>query len=288
MRKPAKVIAEIGCNHKGDMEVAKELVKVAKIFCGADIVKFQKRSPKELLSKKQYNSPHPVPHNSYGKTYGEHRERLEFSDIQHAELKKFCQNIGISYSASVWDLTSAEHIASLNPSIIKIPSACNLDFALLDFLCDNYRGQIHLSLGMTNRSEEEKIVEFFQKKNRLKAVVLYSCTAGYPVEDSDVCLLEIERLIGLYKKDVNGIGFSGHHKGIAIDIAAFTLGVEWIERHFTLDRTWKGTDHAASLEPDGLRRIVRDVKTVAEALNYKKKEILDVEELQRTKLKRIF
>ena len=286
MLETAKVIAEIGCNHTGQIEIAREMIKIAKIFCGVDVVKFQKRSPKELLSEEEYNAPHPVPHNSYGMTYGEHREQLEFSVEQHRELKADCEDLGIVYSTSVWDLASAQLIASLNPDLIKIPSACNLAFAMLDFLCDSYGGQIHLSLGMTSHREEENIVEFFQKKKRNRDLVLYSCTSGYPVEDEEVCLLEIDRLIQLYAKTVHSIGFSGHHKGIAIDVAAFVLGAEWIERHFTLDRTWKGTDHAASLEPDGLRRVTRDIKSVSLSMATKSEEILDIEKAQRKKLKR--
>ena len=108
------VIAEIGCNHKGEMEIAKELIKIAKIFCNADAVKFQKRNNVELLTEEQYNAPHPNPANSYGETYGAHREYLEFDVRQHAELKAYCEEIGIVYSTSVWDTTSAKEITSLN------------------------------------------------------------------------------------------------------------------------------------------------------------------------------
>ncbi|WP_375239676.1 N-acetylneuraminate synthase family protein, partial [Aurantibacter sp.] len=117
------VIAEIGCNHKGNMETAKELIKVSKIFCNVDAVKFQKRHNKELLTEEQYNAEHPNPINSYGDTYGAHREFLEFSVEQHQELKTFCEDLDVVYSTSVWDVTSAKEIASLNPEFIKIPSA---------------------------------------------------------------------------------------------------------------------------------------------------------------------
>lgn len=283
--KPAKVIAEIGCNHKGDMEVAKELIKIAKIFCNADVVKFQKRNNKELLTEEQYNAPHPNPANAYGKTYGEHREFLEFTKDQHAELSKYCKEIGITYSTSVWDLTSAKEITALDPKIIKIPSACNNHYEMLGWLCDNYNGKIHISTGMTSKSEIEELISFFEKKERNNDVVLYACTSGYPVPFEDVALLEIRYLIEKYENRIMEIGFSGHHLGIAVDIAAYTLGATWIERHYTLDRTWKGTDHAASLEPDGVRRLVRDLKAVNKALNYKKEDILDIEKVQREKLK---
>ena len=139
------IIAEIGCNHKGEMDIAKELIKVAKIFCNVDAVKFQKRTNIELLTEEQYNQPHPNPVNSYGETYGEHREYLEFDVHQHKELKSFCEEIGITYSTSVWDLTSAKEIASLSPKFIKIPSACNNNDEMLTWLCKNYNGEIHVS-----------------------------------------------------------------------------------------------------------------------------------------------
>ena len=279
------VIAEIGCNHKGDMDIAKELIMMAKVFCKADCVKFQKRNNKELLTEEQYNAPHPNPVNSYGKTYGEHREFLEFDIHQNRELKEYCESIDIIWSTSTWDLTSAKEVASLNPEFIKIPSACNNNFTMLNWLCENYDGEIHISTGMTTKNEIEDIVSFFEDKKRNNDLVLYNCTSGYPVPFEDVCLLDILRLKKKYANRVKSLGFSGHHLGIAIDIAAYTLGVRYIERHYTLDRTWKGTDHSASLEPDGLRRLVRDLRATHKSLNFKEKDILDIEMIQRKKLK---
>lgn len=279
-----KVIAEIGCNHKGEMQIAKDLIKSAKL-CGADIAKFQKRTPKELLSPEQYNAPHPNPANSYGPTYGAHREFLEFNADQHRELKEYCEEIGIEYSTSVWDMTSARDIAPLNPQMIKIPSAENNNEPLLKWLCENYGGEIHVSLGMTTRDEEERLIKLFEDEGRAKDVVVYSCTSGYPVAFEDICLLEINRIRAAYEDKVKGIGFSGHHLGIAVDVAAITLGAKWVERHFTLDRTWKGTDHAASLEPQGLAKLVRDIHNVEKALTAKSSEILPIEVAQRNKLK---
>jgi sialic acid synthase len=279
------VIAEIGCNHKGEMEIAKELIKIAKIFSNADAVKFQKRNNKELLTEEQYNAPHPNSSNSYGDTYGAHREYLEFDVNQHAELKKYCEDLGIVYSTSVWDTTSAKEIASLEPEFIKIPSACNNNYDMLGWLCDNYKGEIHISTGMTTKGETEELVNFFIEKGRNQDLVLYNCTSGYPVPFEDVCLLDITLLIEKYGDKVKHIGFSGHHLGIAVDVAAYTLGANVIERHYTLDRTWKGTDHAASLEPEGLRKLCRDLKAVHKALRFKSQDILPIEQVQRDKLK---
>ena len=280
-----RLIAEVGCNHLGEMEIAKEFIKMAAVFCNADVVKFQKRENKELLSKEQYNTPHPNPQNSYGDTYGAHREYLEFDFAQHEELKKTCEEFGIAYSTSVWDLTSAKGIANLKPALIKIPSACNNHVQMLTWLCENYEGEIHVSLGMTTHEEEKALIELFVNNKRNKDLVLYSCTSGYPVPYKDICLREITRIKESYGDIVKEVGFSGHHNGIAADIAALTLGATIIERHFTLDRTWKGTDHAASLEPDGMRRLKRDMSNVGLALTYKSEEVLDIEKVQRDKLK---
>ncbi len=280
-----RVIAEIGCNHKGDMDIAKEMITTAAIFCKADAVKFQKRTNRELLTPEQYEAPHPNPANSYGASYGEHREYLEFTPDQHRQLKDWCDEVGIEYSTSVWDVTSARQMAALAPRMLKVPSASNLHFEMLNVLCGDYNGEIHVSLGMTTPEEQDQIVTFLEDKGRARDVVLYACTSGYPVPFEDVCLLEITRLRERFGDRVKAIGFSGHHLGIAVDVAAFVLGAEWIERHYTLDRTWKGTDHAASLEPDGVRRLVRDLQAVAKSLSYKREGILDIEAPQREKLK---
>lgn len=279
------VIAEIGCNHKGDLDIAKQLIREAKIFCKADVVKLQKRNNRELLTEEQYNQPHPNPINSYGNTYGAHREFLEFNAEQHRELKAYCESIDIEYSTSVWELASAKEIAALEPGLIKIPSACNNNFEMLGWLAENYKGDIHVSTGMTTKDEIAEVVALFDRYKRTDSLVIYNCTSGYPVPFEDVALLEILYLKEHYGHKVKAIGFSGHHLGIAIDVAAYTLGATYVERHYTLDRTWKGTDHAASLEPEGMRKLVRDLNATHKALTYKQKEILDIEAVQREKLK---
>ncbi|MCF0056751.1 N-acetylneuraminate synthase family protein [Dyadobacter sp. CY356] len=282
---PPKIVAEIGCNHMGNLDIAKELIFLAK-ECKADYAKFQKRNPKELLTKEQFNSPHPVPYQSYGATYGAHREALEFDINQHTELKKYAENIGIGYACSVWDLTSAKEIAALNPDFIKIPAANNCNFEMLVFLRDFYHGDIHLSVGMTTWKEIVTIVDLFEQTHQAKnRLVLYCCTSGYPIDFKDVCLLELRKLFFHFESKIKEFGFSGHHLGIAIDVAAYTLGANWVERHFTKDRTWKGTDHAASLEVPGLQKVVRDLHHTYDALTFKQDDILDVEKIQRIKLK---
>ncbi|MCH6257913.1 N-acetylneuraminate synthase family protein [Puniceicoccaceae bacterium K14] len=278
-----QVIAEIGCNHKGDINIAKQLIVVAKT-CGATVAKFQKRNSRELLTEEQYNAPYDN-RNSYGTTYGEHREFLEFSAETHKELKTYCEEHEIVYATSVWDLISAKEIAALEPSLIKIPSACNNHLEMLSYLRDNYAGEVHISTGMSTPEEIDAAIDVY--KTCPERVILYACTSGYPVDFKDVCMLEILKLRTKYQDTgrVKSIGFSGHHNGIAIDTFSALLGVSYIERHFTLDRSWKGSDHAASLEPGGLRRLTRDIEHIAESWTYKQEDILPVEIEQRKKLK---
>ena len=276
------IIAEVGCNHQGSLDKAIEMIKVASEHCGVDAVKFQKRNPKECLTKEQYKAPHPVPENSYGKTYGEHRKMLEFDIFQHAILKQECLRRDVAYGCSIWDLTSLEEMISVEPDYIKFPSAWNTNEEALRKAFENFN-KVHISLGMTTLEEEDAINELLQRNKWESRAVIYACTSGYPVDFHDLCLREISRLNNKFM--LSEIGFSGHHLGIAADIAAMTLGAKYIERHFTLDRTLKGTDHSASLEPDGLRKLVRDVHNVEKALTYKP-SLLEVEQVQRRKLKR--
>ena len=282
------LIAEIGCNHKGNINIAKEMIKKAKI-CGADYVKFQKRDNKYLLGNK-FNNPHPVPQNSYGRTYGLHREYLEFSIKQHKILFEFCKKVGIKYAVSVWEKNSAQEFIKSKISLdyIKVPSACNLDFDLLEYLVKKFPKKIHVSLGMTKKKEVKKIYNFFKKFKRTKDIIFYACTSDYPAKFEDLCLLEIDALKKNYFTKIYDIAFSGHHLGISADIAAYTLGARFIERHFTLDRTWKGTDHAASLEANGLQKLSRDLNNIYKSLKLKKGSgLLKIEEFQRAKLKNV-
>jgi N-acetylneuraminate synthase len=276
-------IAEIGCNHKGSFEIAKQMIVVAKT-CGADVAKFQKRTPRELLTPEQYDAPYDNP-NSYGRTYGEHREALELDAEAHRRLKDYAEEHDIEYTTSVWDLTSARDIVPLRPRMIKIPSACNNHIQLLEYLRDEYAGEVHISTGMSTDEEIDRAVAVYAACP--ERVILYHCVSGYPIAFNDICLLEIKRLQQKYADTgrVRAIGFSGHHNGIAMDLLATVLGVAVIERHFTLDRTWKGSDHAASLEPQGFSKLVRDIQRATQAWAFKPDELLPVEIAQREKLK---
>ena len=281
----ARVSAEVGCNHQGNLDTALKMIKIAATYAEVDVVKFQKRNSRELLTPEEYERPHPNPAFAFGPSYGLHREALELNVDQHRQLKACCEAHGVEYSTSIWDLTSAREMIALEPRMLKVPSACNLNKPLLELLIERYPGKIHVSFGMTTHDEQARIVDLFVKKNRNRDLVIYACTSGYPVAFEDIRLDEITRLKQAYGADVDAVGFSGHHLGIAADIAAMTLGATWIERHFTLDRTWKGTDHAASLEPEGLRRLARDVRNVSKAFGHKDNELQAVELPTRDKLK---
>lgn len=284
---PPVLIAEIGCNHMGDIDIAKRMIKrlaISEIPC----VKFQKRCPKECLTPEQYNAPHPNPAMSYGKTYGEHREFLEFDVDQHQDLKRECDYYGIQYSTSVWDMTSAKEIVEkVKPESLKIPSACNENKELIEYICEEFEGEIHISTGMTRTDDVMKIISFFGNMNRKEDLVLYHCVSGYPVEMENNYLMEIKKLHGLFSGHLKAIGFSGHHRGIAVDIAAYTLGAAYIERHHTEDRTNKGTDHCVSLEIGGISKLWRDLNATYKSLKYKEGDFAPCEIANMKKLKTI-
>lgn len=285
--KKCNLVLEMCCNHQGNMELAKKMLYVAKYYCNAKIVKFQKRDIDEWAKRKPeiYNNPHPVPKNSFGTTYKKHREYLEFSIEQHRELKKLCDTLNIVYSCSVFDKKSADEIISLKPKMIKIPSACNLNFELLEYVCTKYNGEIHLSVGMTSYEEIDNIVNFFKMYHRNKDLILYACTSGYPVEPKDVNLMEIKRLKEKYVDIIKDIGFSGHHKGIILDNVAYSIGANYIERHFTLDRNKKGTDHKVAILPEEAKDLIENLDDVYQAYNYRTSDTLDVEKNNKEKLK---
>jgi sialic acid synthase len=260
----------------GNLDFAKKMIKVA-AESGATYAKFQKWDPKVALSEEQYNKPHPNSLQSFGEPYGIHRENLEFSANQHLELKQYCEDQGIKYCSSVFDKVSAEIVVKLTPDFIKIPSQKNLKIDMYDTICKDFEGDIHISSGMTTGEQMDFLLEQIDKRNSLSRVVLYTTTSHYPCQYENLFLLRISEFRERYGDKVKGFGFSGHHNGISADVAAYTLGANFVERHFTLDRTLKGTDHAASLEPQGLAKLCRDLLHAHEALKVRPEKILDVE-----------
>lgn len=267
-----RVSAEAGCNHQGDIRTAKKMIRAA-ADAGCSVVKFQKRTP-FLMSQAHKDKPYDNPH-SFGKTYGEHRQALEFNSQQHAELWNQCRMEGIEYAVSVWDEQAFLDVKHLSAPFIKIPSARNEDMDLLRVVADGWKGEVHVSNGMADPGIEKEWKTLFGDR-----LVVYVATSSYPCRFSDVCLKDIIRL----KEAGYRVGLSGHHQGIAIDVAAAALGVEWVERHFTLDRCMRGTDHAASLEKDGITKLVRDIDALKSAWNVRH-GVLPCEVETRAKLK---
>lgn len=282
MHPKPKLVAEIGNVHLGSLDRAKSLIKLAK-FCDADYVKTQKRNPEESTPKKMQDQPHPNQAHAYGKTYLEHRKALELSLSQHAELRDYCNDIGIKYASSVWDITSAREIITLKTDFIKIPSACNKHFELMKVLRDEYGGDVHISFGMVTRDERLDVIDFW--RNYSSRVVFYHCTSEYPCPFEHLYLLELNELSKALKPLGFRIGFSNHGYGIAADIAGMMLGAEWIERHFVDDRTVKHSDASASLEPDGLRKLSRDMQNIYKAMSYRPSDLNDLELEQKKKLR---
>lgn len=281
------LIAEVGCNHCGDFNLAKTFVDKIASLSGESIVqvvKFQKRTPELILTSEELLKPHPFPENSFGKTYGEHRFNLEFSIQQHQELKSYVESKGLIYSCSVFDEKSLDEILSLEPKMLKISSVNNTDLKMLKVLDDNFNGEIHISLGMTSRNEERRLVNVF--KNKLNDVVLYACTTNYPVPVGEICLLEIERLAKTYMGEIKGVGFSAHHLGYIQDVAALALGAGYFERHFTIDKTLKGSDQFMSLDLDEISKLAQNLRVVAKDLKYKEPDILESEVFYRLKHKK--
>jgi N-acetylneuraminate synthase len=280
------VIAEIGCSHGGSLERAKKLAKLAKLS-GAHIVKTQKRNPKESVKKELWDQPHPNKMYAYGDTYLKHRENLELSINDHIELKEYCESIDIIYSTSIWDVTSTREIVALNPKLIKIPSACNDRTDIMKYLLNNYNGEIHISTGMLTTDEREELCYFLTNEYRDRKLdesklVVYHCTSGYPVPFEKLYLGDIYNLAESWGFQ---IGFSNHGKGIAMEPAAYALGARYFERHFIDDRMYPHTDASCSLEPQGLSKLVRDLKAVSQALQCKPDELDEIEKEQRDKLR---
>lgn len=285
MKPIAKIVSEIGCVHLGSLERAKELCNLSKI-CGADFVKTQKRNPDESTPEDMKHKPHPNAIFSYGNTYLQHRQNLELDIEDHVELEKYCNNIGIGYTTSVWDMTSAKEVnEKLNIPFIKIPSACNQYYEMLDYLAHEYDGDIHLSTGMTTSAEKQGLFDWIFDTGISSRIVIYHCTSKYPCPFEDLYLLEIQNLVETFRGTDVRVGFSNHGKGIAADVAGYMLGAEWIERHFIDDRTIRHTDAAASLEAGGLSRLVRDLKAVNLSLRERPCEMDSEEAAQRRKLK---
>ncbi|MCA1646466.1 MAG: N-acetylneuraminate synthase family protein [Chloroflexi bacterium] len=266
---PCFVIAEGGVNHNGDPHLAQELVRIA-ANCQADSVKFQKRTIHELLTRAALEKPYVNP-NSMGATYGEHRLRLELAESDWYRLRDLATSLGLEFMGSAWDRGSADLLDALDTPAIKMPSAVLTDLDLLEYVARKGRPLI-VSTGMSTLAEIDQAVERILRHT--DQLILLQCTSAYPSEFVDINL----RVMDTYRQRYGVlVGYSGHERGIAVSAAAATLGACVIERHFTKDRTLPGPDHAASLEPVGLEKLVRDIRHIEAAMGSPEKRIAESE-----------
>jgi sialic acid synthase SpsE len=253
------IVAEAGINHNGDPALALRLVRLA-AAAGADAVKFQRRAPRVLLSREAYDRPYTGPQ-SYGATYGQHREALELPDAVWRDLTREAQGLGVALYGSAWDPPSVDALAELGVPALKIPSAGLTDPGLLEHAAATGLPLI-VSTGMCTWDELDAALGGPLRPAHARLVLLH-CISAYPAEPEDLRLRLIPALRSRYALPV---GWSGHERGLATTMAAVALGACMVERHVTVDRTMRGSDHAASLEPGGLVRLVRDIRHVESAL----------------------
>ena len=271
------IIAEIGNNHNGSIDTAIKLIKAAK-ESGADAVKFQVKNIEKSFSKELLDSPY-INENSFGKTYREHKMALEFSEEQLKQLYDYATKLDIVCFSTPFDINSVEVLERIGNPIYKISSFHVTDLKLIEYVCQRKK-PIIISTGMSTIEEIDKAVELIKKFT--KDFIIMHCVSCYPTEDKDVNLNIIPTLKNRYNCP---IGYSGHERGIAITASTVLLGCCVIERHFTLDRTMKGPDHASSVEPIGLNDIVTRSKKFFSAMGTSEKDVLDCELKNRKKFR---
>lgn len=267
---PPFVIAEIGHNHQGNIETAIRLIHAA-AAAGASAAKFQKRDNWSLFTPELYNQPYNS-ENAFGKTYGEHREALEFDFEQYKICISEANRVGISFFATAFDFKSADFLNKLKVPAFKIASGDLQNLPLLKYVAD-FKKPMIISTGGANFQMIHRAVETIRTVHNELAIL--QCTAAYPAKFEHLNLSVITRLGEMYPENI--IGYSGHDNGIAMAVAAYALGARIIEKHFTLNRTLKGTDHVFSLEPQGMQKMIRDLNRAALAIGDGEKVIYDEE-----------
>lgn len=254
------VIAEIGHNHQGSVEICKQMIKAAK-DAGADAVKLQKRNNKTLFTEEAYNKSYEN-ENSFGKTYGEHREALEFDKEQYLEVIEYAKQIGIILFATPFDIESVDFLEELDIPCYKIASAMVDDIPLIKRVAQTSK-PVFLSTGASTNSDIDYVYKIL--KDAETPLCLMHCVSAYPmVNYEEANLLCIKTMKDRYPDAI--IGLSSHDNGIVLPVASYVLGARVVEKHFTLNRAMKGTDQSFSLEPLGLSKMVRDLKRVKLAL----------------------
>jgi N-acetylneuraminate synthase len=265
-RQPAYIIAEVGINHNGSLDLAKKLIDAA-VLSGCNAVKFQKRTPELCVPKEQRNVVRETPWGMM--TYLEYRERIEFGQREYDEIDRYCREKKIDWFASCWDEDSVDFIEQFNPVCYKVASASLTDHRLLEYTCNTNR-PIILSTGMSTWEEICHSVAVVDPDRLLLA----HSTSTYPCKPEE---LNLEMVRTLKQEFDCPVGYSGHEVGLQTTCAAVALGASFIERHITLDRATWGSDQAASIEPQGLMRLVRDIRVIEQAMGDGVKRVYDSE-----------
>jgi len=272
---PVYIVAEIGINHNGDLDIAKDMILSAK-ETGADAVKLQKRTPELCVPKEQRDIMRETPWGYI--SYMEYRERVEFGEGDYREIDRFCKEIGIDWFVSVWDELSVDFIEKFHPICYKLPSASLTDHKLLLKVRATERPMI-ISTGMSTPEQIDAAV----KVVGLKDLVILHSTSSYPCDPAELNLMVISTLKEKYDCP---IGYSGHEVGLIPSVVSVGLGAGMVERHFTLDRAMWGSDQAASVEPGGFRRLVKYIRVTEMALGDGVKRVYDSEKSSIKKLRR--
>ena len=273
---PAYIIAEIGINHNGSLDLAKQLIAEA-VRAGCDAVKFQKRTPELCVPKDQWEKQRDTP---WGRmSYIDYKRRTEFGQTEYTAIDDYCRALGIDWFASCWDEPSVDFIEQFNPVLYKMASASLTDRPLLDRVRATGR-PLMLSTGMSTLNEINQAVEWVGHQQ----LMIAHSTSSYPCPPQELNLRMIPALQAMFPS--TPIGYSGHETGLATTVAAVALGACFVERHFTLDRAMWGSDHAASVEPGGMAKLVRDIRDVEMAFGDGIKRVYDSELEPRRRLRR--
>jgi N-acetylneuraminate synthase/sialic acid synthase len=264
------VIAEIGHNHQGDLDKARQLFHRAR-ECGVHAVKLQKRDNKSLYTAEMYNRPYEH-ENSFGRTYGEHREFLEFGRSEYVELQQYARELGLTFFATAFDRSSADFLEELDAPAYKIASGDLRNHPLLRHVA-RFQKPMIISSGGASLEDVQRAYDLIADIN--PRICILQCTASYPTEPDDMNLRVIETFRQRFPEAV--VGLSDHYNGIAMAVVAYMLGARVIEKHFTLNHTWKGTDHALSLEPIGMHKMIRDLQRARVAVGDGVKRVLPIE-----------
>ncbi len=271
------VIAEIGHNHRGSLETALQMIRTA-AQCGAHAVKFQKRQNRSLYTRAMYEQPYEHEH-SYGDTYGSHRERLEFGIVEYRQLKKEAESCGIEFMCAPFDFESVDFLDELDVGSFKFASADLTNIPLLQYAASRKK-PLFISTGAATWEEIDMAYDAIRKLE--ERICLLHCVCEYPAEYDHLNLNAVAEMKKRYPEAI--IGYSGHDNGILAAAIAYQLGARVFEKHFTLNHAWKGTDHAFSLEPEGLRKQVRDLERISDMLGDGQKIVHDYEMPARRKM----